>query len=117
MSAPVVEPMLKTELWVSFLSLLRSYAAAASLNSGAEIEATESGESIAMVAGSARLEMECDSLTGTGNWRLASGGAARRQGSFALLPDGRIELDENILELDHAAIDLAAALMHAGAEQ
>jgi len=32
-----------------------------------------------------------------------------------LLPEGRIDIDGTVLELDHAAIDLVASLMNAAA--
>ena len=113
MSAPA-GAMLSIELWISFTSLLRGYVAAANLNFGASSEVIATENSIAVSAGKARLEMQYQPATGAGNWGLRGSGR-KTQGRFALLPDGRIELDGNTLDLDHAAIDFAAALMQAAA--
>jgi hypothetical protein len=114
-SAAAAEAMISSELWVSFSSLLRSYAAAASLNSAESAEVAATDHSISIAAGSARLEMLCNTATGAGNWSLRSSNQDR-QGRFELLPDGRIELDGTTLDLDHAAIDFAALLMQAAAK-
>ncbi len=49
--------MLETELWLSFVSMLRSYAAAASLHSP-EIDVASSENSVAITASDVRLEMQ-----------------------------------------------------------
>ncbi|HEX4007341.1 MAG TPA: hypothetical protein VHX60_14290 [Acidobacteriaceae bacterium] len=102
--------MIEAELWVSFAAMLRAYGLVAGLDGGAvpEIHATEN--SVTLAAGSARLDVHCDLQTGEGNWVL-SGAHSSTQGIFALMPDGRIALDGNRLDLDFAAIDLAASLM------
>ncbi len=108
--------MLTTELWISFTSLLRSYVAAAGLDSGSPADVRETGDSIAVALGGARLEMRYEPASGEGNWRLR-GSAEEVQGRFALLPEGRFSLDGTVLDLDHAAIDFAAALKQAGLER
>ena len=103
--------MIEAELWVSFASLLRSYVAAASLNSAAEVIVNSTESSIRISTGDASLAMQVDPQSGAGYWQLA--GSLDLQGRFILLHDGRIALDGKMLELDHAAIDFAAALMQA----
>ncbi|MGC2620887.1 MAG: hypothetical protein WA414_17725 [Acidobacteriaceae bacterium] len=110
MSAPVAEPMIEAELWVSFVSLLRAYFAVGALDGATVVHIETSESSIILTADVARLEMRCDPQTGEGNWLLKNS-AAMSQGRFTLMPDGRLDLDGKTLELDHAAIDLVAALM------
>lgn len=114
MTAPA-GAMLSVELWISFTSLLRGYVAAASLNFDASAEVVATENSISISAGRTRLEMQYQPATGAGNWSLR-GSSQAMQGRFALLPDGRIELDGSTLDLDHAAIDFAAALTQAAAQ-
>lgn len=104
--------MIEAELWVSFASVLRSYVAAASLHSAAAFTVDSTENSISIAAGGAVLAFQVDPQEGAGYWRL-SGPATAMQGQFILLHDGRIALDGKMLELDHAAIDFAAALMQA----
>ena len=104
--------MIEAELWVSFASVLRSYVAAASLNSAAAFTVDSSENSISIATGEALLALRVDPRTGAGDWQL-TGYATEMQGRFILLHDGRIALDGNMLDLDHAAIDFAAALMQA----
>ena len=114
MSAPA-GAMLSIELWISFTSLLRAYVAAAGLHGGESAEVAATENSISITAGHARLAMQYEPATGAGNWVL-HGTIPQMRGRFELLPDGRIELDGTTLDLDHAAIDFAAALMQAAAQ-
>lgn len=117
MSAPVAEEtMLSAELWLSFASLLRSYAAAATLHvtPAAEIVITE--ETATIASGAARLHVVCDPVTGAGNWQLRRGAQPVAEGRFHLLLEGRIALDGSTLDLDHAAIDFIAALTQAAGQ-
>ena len=104
--------MIEAELWVSFASLLRSYVAAASLNLAAEVTVDADEGSIRIATGEAALAMQVDPRSGAGYWQL-TGSATAMQGRFILLHDGRVALDGKMLDLDHAAIDFAAALMQA----
>jgi hypothetical protein len=104
--------MIEAELWISFASLLRSYVAAASLNSAAEVKVDADEGSIRIATGGATLAMQLDPQSGAGYWELR-GCSPALQGRFILLHDGRIALDGKMLDLDHAAIDFAAALMQA----
>ena len=114
MSAAVAEETLLSELWLSFASLLRSYAAAAGLSGGPAAEAAIAGESVTITCGAARLQIVCDPVTGAGNWQLRSGAQVVTEGRFDLLPEGRIALDGSTLDLDHAAIDLVQQLSKSG---
>ena len=61
MSALAADPMmrttLETELWLSFVSLLRSYAAAANLNLREPAVVEEAGDHVIIAAGTTRLVM------------------------------------------------------------
>ena len=103
-----------SELWISFASLLRSYAAARSLNDESA-EVALRGDSIRITAGHAVMELALDPHNASGTWSLSSGAASQKQGRLALLPEGRIDIDGTALDLDHAAIDLVASLMTAAA--
>ena len=105
MSAPAVERMLSTELWVSLGSLVRSYTAAASLNTDAAPDVIVDEDSITATLGAAKLEIRRDLSAWTGHWSLR-GGPEEKSGHCELLPDGRIIIQGSALDLDHAAIDL-----------
>ncbi|MGC2637726.1 MAG: hypothetical protein WA294_11150 [Acidobacteriaceae bacterium] len=117
MSAAAAEPMLEKELWVSFVSLLRGYVAAASLHSGESAEVEEAENSVAIRAGDASFEIRVNPQNGAGNWQLRNSHEGKMQGRFQLLAEGRIALDAKTLDLDHAAIDFAGALMAAAARR
>ena len=112
MSALVAEPMIETELWISFAAMLRAYGVIAGLNSGAVAQIDATASSVTSIIGRARLDVNCDLQSGVGNW-LLSREQSTSQGRFVLLPEGRIAIDGNTVELDLAAIDFAAALMSA----
>lgn len=114
MSAATTEDtMIFAELWLSFGSLVRAYAAAASVHAGHAADVVVTEQTVSIAAGPARLDMACNSETGVGAWQLTSFETALRQGRLQLLPEGRIALDSKTLELDHAAIDLVASVMRA----
>jgi len=97
----LAEPMIEIELWASFVSLLRSYAAAANLNLREPVRVEESGDSVAVVAGATRLAMRFDA--GKVSWEKT--GPGNEAGSFEFLPEGRIAVDGQVLDLDHVAIE------------
>ncbi|HEY1502023.1 MAG TPA: hypothetical protein VGF88_20780 [Acidobacteriaceae bacterium] len=105
MSATVTEPTLQIELWISFVSLLRSYAAAANLNSAAPAHIEESENSVAIVAAESRLEMHFDSDTGKVRWHKRAASSSPIAGTFELLPQGSIAINGATKDLDHVAID------------
>lgn len=116
MSAPSAQTLLASELWVSFAALLRSYIAVARQNSGEAPKIAMAGDSLAVVADQARLEVRYDAEVRAGSWRLRGPHQEETRGRFELLPEGSIALGGEILDLDHAAINLATALMEAGAK-
>jgi hypothetical protein len=104
--------MIEAELWVSFASVLRSYVAAASLHSATVFTVDSTESAISLRTDGAVLAFQVDPQNGAGYWQL-NGSETSTQGRFILLHDGRIALDGKMLDLDHAAIDFAAALMQA----
>jgi hypothetical protein len=98
------ETVLAGELWLSFRSVLRSYAAAASLHSeeAARVAWTESD--ITLTGTNASLELKLDLASGRGSWHLHVAGDQTAHGKFDLLPEGTIDTDGNVKDLDHAAI-------------
>jgi hypothetical protein len=100
------------EIWLSFASLLRSYAAAASLNGGPAAEIAASEEAIILTFDAARLQVACDPESGAGNWTLSTSNRIAHQGRLELLHEGCIALGGKTLDLDHAAIDLIAVAMN-----
>lgn len=103
------------ELWISFASLLRSYTAARCLNDEEWANVALKGESIRIVAANTAMELTLDPHDWSGSWCLSSGVGQQTRGRLALLPEGRIDIDGNVLDLDHAAIDLVASLMNVAA--
>jgi hypothetical protein len=103
-----------TELWISFASLLRSYAAARSLNDESA-DVSQKGDRIRIVAQNAAMDLTLDPHNASGTWSLSSTAGPQKQGRLTLLPEGRIDIDGTVLDLDHAAIDLVASLMNAAA--
>ena len=61
------------------------------------------------------MELTRDPYDSIGSWSLSSGMGQQTRGRLALLPEGRIDIDGTVLDLDHAAIDLVASLMNAAA--
>ena len=110
----VTDPMIEEELWVSFVSMLRAYAAAAEAHGGvpARVEMVEGA--LTLVAGRAALRVECDVATGSGTRTLLRNGTTLIQSNFQLLEDGRITQGEKALDLDHAAIEWIAEMARAG---
>lgn len=96
-----IDSTLHRELWVSWGSLLRSYAAAHGLNSK-QFAVIEFGEDEIVVRAGAR-------------WvRFTQDGMERSDGrpeSFALREDGRVELDGRMDEMDFAAERVTRELM------
>lgn len=108
MTAPAVASMLETELWLSFVSLLRSYAAAANLNLEEHAQIEHAETSAALIAGPARLELRFNPETSSVTWAKSAPAHPRITGSFAFLPEGTIAIGGKIQDLDHVAIELVA---------
>ena len=110
MSATVTaEPMLQTELWVSFVSMLRSYAAAASLHAG-DVDVTTAENAVTIVFGRTHLEMRFDPESSRIVWTKRTGSRLPLDGSFTIAPEGSVRIDGASKDLDHAAIDFIASV-------
>jgi hypothetical protein len=111
-----LEPMLETELWVSFVSVLRAYAAAASLHSNAAPQIEVTPDSVALVADASRTDLRFDPLSRIVQSRTRNvHGDLLAAGEFEILPDGTIGIDGAKLEMDHVAIDLIGSVTaHSG---
>ena len=104
------EPMLQTELWVSFVSMLRSYAAAASLHAG-EIAVRSSETDVTIEAADVVLTMRFDPRSSVVNWtKRGPVHTAASHGTFEIHPDGVLSVDGVRRDLDHAAIDFIASI-------
>ena len=92
---------LHRELWISWASLLRSYAAAHGLNSN-QFAVIEFGEGeIVVRAGSKWVRFTHGEMESSGGGKT----------SFALNEDGRVALDGKIDEMDFAAERITRELM------
>jgi hypothetical protein len=99
--AVAVDDRLHTELWISWASLLRSYAAAHGLNSK-QFAVIEFGEGEIVVRASSKW------VRFTHNEIESSDGCKT---SFALTEDGRVMLDGKMDEMDFAAERITRELM------
>lgn len=113
MSATVTEPTLHTELWHSFVSMLRSYAAAASLNSGAVL-VSSIRNTVTITVDDTQLEMNFDPCSARINWRKRTAADDPIGGSFDLLAEGAIAIDGATKDLDHVAIEFVALVTAQG---
>jgi hypothetical protein len=96
-----MDPRLKTELWTSWASLLRSYAAAHGLNSRHHAVVEVGADEITLRVGSRWLRFTHESLQDSdGN-----------QSTFILQEDGKIKIDGIAEEMDLAAERLAREMM------
>jgi hypothetical protein len=105
-----LEANLTGELWISFVSMLRSYVGAASIQKGSHALVREIDGCVWAEFGLARLQLTFDPETGVGAWRCDSCLSSSVRGDFQLLPEGRILWDGAPSDLDHVAVDLAAFL-------
>jgi hypothetical protein len=104
---------LKVELWLSFVSMLRSYAAASNLNLSRPVRIEEASNSLFLVAAAARLEMHFAPDTGEVRWSRQSE-SRPVTGTFKFLPEGAISINGATKDLDHAAIDFIASVTAEG---
>lgn len=100
---------IRIQLWDSFLSLLKSYAAAASLH-GIKQEVVDVSEcEVFVTAGTHVLDIWCFADSGRGDWAIGRS-AGQPVGDFQLNTDGTIALGDSTMDMDHAAIQLIASL-------
>jgi len=109
-TAAATEPMIETELWVSFVSMLRSYAAAASLHAGAVHISMTTENTVTITSGATQLEMNFAPQSSLIHWTKRTGSHPPITGSFAIEPEGAVRIDGVSRDLDHAAIDFIASV-------
>jgi hypothetical protein len=117
--SPVVS--LRWEIWKSMLSMLRSYSALAGLNDGVAIKIDPpNGEQFDSVFFESRhviLSLSFQPGTGHGTWTLrereekVERGSLKklgftRLGTFVMVEDGSLFMNQEFVELDMLAIDL-----------
>jgi hypothetical protein len=111
-SGSALKPDIRTELWHSFSVLLKSYAAAASLN-GVEHGALDlNASSLHIAAGRSILKVGYYFALGRGVWSIFIRGK-QELGNFELHPDGTVSVDNQVLDMDHAAIQIIGVLTSA----
>ncbi len=100
---------IRIQLWDSFISLLKSYAAAASLH-GLKHEVVDVSEcEIFATAGTKVLDIWCFPASGRGDWAIGRS-TGEPVGDFLLNTDGTIALGGSTMDMDHAAIQLIGSL-------
>jgi hypothetical protein len=122
MKSSVSNSDVRGELWGSFVSLLKAYAAGASL-AGISYGVLALGkDSVMIVAALGTLKISYHPTIGRGVWTLLQGTDRHQsadqpeqleQGNFDLNLDGTITLDGEVLEMDFAAIHLIGELTQA----
>lgn len=105
--------MLQIELWVSFVSMLRSYAAAATLHAE-EVHVSKAENSVTIASGAAQLDMQFDPDSGEVKWTMHTASQAPVTGSFTMQPEGTIQINGATKDLDHGAIDFIASVTAEG---
>ena len=97
-----MDAQLHTELWTSWASLLRSYAAAHGLNSRHHAVVEVGADEITLRVANRWLRFTHD---------LAEDNAGKRS-TFSLQEDGTVKLNGTTQEMDLAAEELAREMMH-----
>ena len=103
------ETVLRAEIWVSLVTMLRSYAA---VHPGVGVKVrTMGGLDIAILETEhADLELDFRPGRGIGMWHLKKTGV-KESGNFEVQPDGTLILGGKVTELDMAAMDLMERLV------
>jgi len=112
---------LRWEIWKSLLTMLRSYSALAGLNDGVAIkvipEEAEQSDSVFFESRHATLSLSFQPASGNGTWTLRErdGKVERgslkklgfqRLGTYVMVEDGSLFMNQEFVELDMLAIDL-----------
>jgi hypothetical protein len=100
-SEAAMDPRLRTELWTSWASLLRSYAAAHGLNSRHHAVVEVGADEITLRVGSCWLRFTHETLQDSEGHRF----------SFNMQEDGTVKLNGIAEEMDLAAERLAREMM------
>jgi hypothetical protein len=100
-SEATMDPRLRTELWTSWASLLRSYAAAHGLNSRHHAVVEVGADEITLRVASRWLRFTHEALQDSEG----------RQSTFSLQEDGTVKLNGSVEEMDLAAERLAREMM------
>jgi hypothetical protein len=98
----------RTELWSSFVSLLRSYAAAATMD-GKEYVVEGGSDQAAVGYLDRAYRFRFRAATGDGIWRSVQSGS-ESWGAFHLKQDGTLAFLDGTKSLDIAAIDFIESL-------
>jgi hypothetical protein len=101
-SEAVMDPRLRTELWTSWASLLRSYAAAHGLNSRHHAVVEVGADEITLRVASRWLRFTHDAVEDNDGTKTG----------FSLQEDGTVKLNGITEEMDLAAERLAREMMH-----
>jgi len=96
-----------SELWLSFVSMLRSYAAAASLHAG-DVRVISRENTVTVTSGAAQLDLTFTPESSLVGWNRHSASSAPLTGSFIIEPGGTLAINGVSRDLDHAAIDFIA---------
>jgi hypothetical protein len=96
-----MDPRLRTELWTSWASLLRSYAAAHGLNSRHHAVVEVGADEITLRVASRWLRFTHEALQDSEG----------TQSTFSLQEDGTVKLNGSVEEMDLAAERLAREMM------
>ncbi len=107
-----LKPDIRTELWHSFAVLLKSYAAAATVNGLEHGVLALTPTSLNVVAASSTLSVGYYAALGRGVWSVDARGELGH-GTFELNDDGSVSLDGAPFDMDHAAIHLIGLLTSA----
>jgi hypothetical protein len=109
MSATLSDADVHVELWRSFSSVLKVYAAAASLNGTEHHIPDLDEEDLEIHAGGRKLGILYNVPTQQGQWSVVGEGVNQR-GDFRLTNGGAVVIEGSELDMDHGAIDLIARL-------
>ena len=111
MSAAVKPEILaRWEIWRSFESCMRSYAAAEGLRDAEQPLVNALGDHIDVTWHGVYLGFTMRPADGTAVWLLEWGPQSSMWGGFELSPEGAFAFENKMKDLDHAAIDFLAML-------
>lgn len=104
------EIRVRWEVWRSFESCLRSYAAAAGQGGGEQPVVDAIGDHIDVVWRGAYLGFTMSPADGAVAWLIERPSGGNTWGTLEVLPEGKLLVGDRKQDLDHAAIDFLALL-------